>query len=61
MANTDMIVAPTSKYSYFINSTLSNPSPQTLDIGLIVNSNFTNNATPPVINRLFNNKIAHPF
>ncbi|MEI6335438.1 MAG: hypothetical protein WCS87_12825 [Methylococcaceae bacterium] len=61
MANTSVIVAPSSKNSYFINSTLSNPSPQTLDTGLIINSNFTDNAMPPVINRLFNNKITHPF
>ncbi|WP_262964960.1 glycoside hydrolase family 55 protein [Methylobacter psychrophilus] len=60
-ANTEVIVAPTSKNSYFVNSTLSNPTPQTMDTGVVVNSNFTNDATTPVINSLFINKIAKPF
>ncbi len=60
-ANTGVIVAPTSKNSYFVNNNLSNPTPQPLDTGVVVNSNFTNDAAIPVINRLFVNKIAKPF
>ena len=58
--NAGLIVAPTSKNSYFINSTLINPATQTLGTGLIMNSNFTN-SSPSTVNSLFKNTIANPF
>ena len=59
--NAGLIVAPTGKNSYFINSTLTNPTTQPLDTGLIMNSNFTDNGNNPVINSLFKDKTAYPF
>lgn len=60
-ANSGLIVTPTSKNSYFINSILTQPTTQTLDTGLIINSNFSNNLEKPATNSLFNNQIAQPF
>jgi hypothetical protein len=60
--NSGLIVSPTSQYSYFINSTQSKAANQTIDTGLILNSNnFSNNLKKPISNSLFNKQAAHPF
>lgn len=60
-ASSGLIVSPTSKNSYFINSTLTKPTTQTLDTGLIINSSFSDSLEKPATNSLFNNQIAQPF
>jgi hypothetical protein len=60
-AKSELIVSPTSKYSYFINGTLSKAVNQTIDTGLILNSNFSSDLKKPILNSLINNKTAHPF
>lgn len=60
-ANSGLIVTPTSKNSYFINSTLTKPTTQTLDTGLIINSNFSNSLEKPATSSLFNNQITQSF
>ncbi len=59
--NSASIVSPNSKHSFFINNMLSKAVNQTIDTGLIINSNFSNITQKPIMNSLFINKTGHPF
>jgi hypothetical protein len=59
-ANAGLIVSPTSKYGYFINSTLTKTINHSIDTGLIINSNFSDNPKKSLINSVFLNKTAQP-
>ncbi|PPD36564.1 MAG: hypothetical protein CTY18_04125 [Methylomonas sp.] len=59
-ANSSQISLPTGKSSYYINSTMTKPTTQTMDTGLIANSNFSTTTSKPA-NLIFDKKIAKPF
>ncbi|MFA5983162.1 MAG: hypothetical protein WC782_04020 [Methylococcaceae bacterium] len=59
--NSSPITSANSQYSLFINSTMLKPSQQSLNTGIIANSNFSGNASKPMVNTLFNKQVAKPF
>ena len=60
MSNIGSIIAPSSRYGYFINSKLAKATNQSIDTGLIINSNFTDSKQKPLVNSVFLNKTAEP-